>query len=116
MEHDVAGDQQAEDSEDTEVSPVAARDDLPCRHRGKGRQEGDVNQCGQCDSGLNRQQHDKAARQPKGGECGQRTSADRQAPGPVRDRGQQKARRDGGDVAVQHFVDVPIERRIGRTK
>src|SRR4029079_11869529 len=47
---------------------------------------------------------------PERGEARKRPAIDRQPPGPVRNRGEQETGDGGGHVAINHFVNVQIER------
>ena len=55
-------------------------------------------------------QADQPAEQPQTDQQRQRTTVDRQPPGPVRNGGQQKSGDGRHHEAEQHFVDVPTER------
>src|SRR6185295_4458734 len=59
---------------------------------------------------LRRNQDCKAAGEPKGGKPGERPTIDRQPPGPVRNRREQEAGDSRCDIAIEHLVNVPIER------
>lgn len=53
-------------------------------------------------------------REPGRNQHGKWRALERKPAGPVRHRREQKAAKDGRDIAEQHFVDVPVARRKGR--
>ncbi|MNT22399.1 hypothetical protein D3C72_1577800 [compost metagenome] len=66
-----------------------------------------VRQAGDQERGVARHQIRHARHEPKQAQHGQGVAAQRILAGPVGARGQQKAHRDGGHKAPQHFVRMP---------
>src|SRR6185437_13711043 len=70
-----------------------------------------------CAADCRREQNSDAPCKPQQRQSRERNAAHRQASGPVRNRRQQEPADDGGSIAVQHFMNVPIERaEIGRQR
>ena len=61
-------------------------------------------------------QHRDPARRPEHGQRRERPARDGQPAGPVRNRRQQEPRDDGPDIAEDHLVRVPVDRRKGGRK
>ena len=52
----------------------------------------------------------QTACKPKGEQAGQRIAVNRKPPGPIRNCGEQKAGDNRRDIAVDHLMDMPIQR------
>ena len=113
MENDIAGNQHAEHDEDTEIAPIVAGNDFAQRDCREYHEERHVD-CGRDPLTPNgRAGNGHAAGQPQREEPGQRIAIDRQPAGPVGNCGEQKTRNGRRDIAVDHLVDVPIDRIKG---
>ena len=113
MEDDVSCNENANQHQDTQVAPVATRYDFARGDDRECREKGDVDQRCRENSEIGRKENCNAARKPERGQRHQRRTGDRQPAGPVRNCSEQKASNYCRDIAVEHFMDVPIERRIG---
>jgi hypothetical protein len=101
----------------TQITPVLAGDDLARGDGGEHQQKADVDRRRDDAAKLGRKQDRHTPAKPQQREAGQRPAAYRQTPGPVRNGREQKAGDGGGDIAVEHFVDVPVERaELGRQR
>jgi hypothetical protein len=110
MKSNVAGEQQAHQANDFQVSPILARENL-ARNRGdQQRKKSGINESRRQPADFGRECDGDTPRQPQCDQNGQGRTLDRQPPGPVRNRGEQKSGHHRRQIAVQHFVDVPVDR------
>src|SRR5262249_2770632 len=95
------------------IAPVPAGGDLPRgQYRERG-QECNVDHSGELSAPDRRARDRHAACEPERGKGGQRQAIDRKTPRPVRNGGEQENGDDGRPIAVEHLVDMPVERREG---
>lgn len=113
MEADIAGEQHEHQHHHRQIAPIAARDDLARRSGDDQRQEGGIDDQRERPADLGRQRHRSASGKPNHQQRAQRRALDRQPPGPVRDRREQKPGDDGRQEAIEHLVDVPVAGREG---
>ena len=113
VKRDVAGQQHHHQRDDVEILPVAARCDLARRCRGNQQQKTRIDQHRGPPADAGGECHREASGDPDGDKRRQRRALQRQASGPVRDRREQEAGDDGRQIAVEHFVHVPVARREG---
>ena len=75
-----------------------------------------VDDCGGRPADRRRGKDGDAADGPQADERRERNAGDRQAAGPVRDRRQEEAGDDGGAIAEDHFMGMPVDRREFRRR
>src|SRR5215472_5492838 len=97
-----------------QVAPFAPRDDFAACSGRKQKKKSRICCQRRSPSDVVRNGYGNAPDEPDREKAGQRQSLDRQSPRPVWDRGEQKACDDGSDIAEQHFMDMPVERRESR--
>src|SRR6516162_7489012 len=110
MKDDVAEDEHEENDHDTQVAPILAGNDLAGRNGRKREQETDVDERRCNGPDIRGQQNGYAAGEPKHDEADKRPAVDRQPARPVRNCREQKAGDRFRHIAVEHLVDVPVER------
>jgi hypothetical protein len=113
MREQVGQRQQADQHHDRQVAPVPAGGDLAAdRARERGEEAHVEHDAGPWPEPGTRE-HGEPGGDPEQDQSQERPPAQRQAAGPVRHGGHEEAGDDGRDVAEQHLVAVPGERRHG---
>src|SRR5262245_39459657 len=110
MKDDIGENEHDEDHQYAKISPVFAGDDLAPgdqRNRGKKCRVDDRRNNA---TELRRSQERETASEPKRGEACKRPAVDRQPSGPVRNCRKQEASDSRSNIAIEHLVNVPIER------
>jgi hypothetical protein len=113
MEDDVAEPQYGERRGDLAVVALAAVAELARDEDDQQREKGEIDRRRRNGADQRRERHRQPAGEPQRRERDQLAALQRQAAGPVGDRGQREAGDRRRAVAVDHLVDVPVERRIG---
>ena len=106
-----AAEQREDRRQHFEIAPIASGDDFTGSGPGPRQQERAVDHRRGKPARFRRKVHSDPASEPEQHQGEERRSLHRQAPGPVGDCGQQKPGDDSCNVAEQHFVHMPIDRR-----
>jgi len=114
MERDIAREHQQHQHHDIEISPVAAGQNLAGGCRGDQQQKACIDQHRHQPTGLGGKRHGKPPGDPDVDQHQQRRVLQRQPSGPVRDRREQKSRDHRRQIAVEHFMHMPVARRERR--
>jgi hypothetical protein len=113
MKAQVPRDQQRHQQHHGQIAPVLAGEDFTPGRRNDQRQKGRVDDQRDPPGGLGGKRDRQPSRNPDQDQYEQGHAANRQPPGPVRNRGEQKTRDRRRQIAVEHFVDVPVARHKG---
>ena len=108
MKQHIGRQQHRQRKQDPEIPPIASGDDLDGGGRGNGEQKRAIDRGGGNRANPCGAKDGKPPGQPCQYEPEQGQALHRQAACPIGNRGQQEPRRDGGKVAEQHLVDVPV--------
>jgi hypothetical protein len=107
---DVASDQHPEHDEDAQIAPIAAGDDLAECDGCENQKKGNIDHRREQNAADRGARNGNASEQPERQQRRQRIAVDGQSSSPVGDRRQKKPRDGRRDIAVDHLMDVPVER------
>src|SRR5665213_4047050 len=113
VERDIARKKKQDQNDDVEVAPLASCNNFAGSRRSDEQQEACVDKHCRQPSGLGRKRHADAAGEPEHDEAKKGRTLNRQTPGPVWNRGEQKTGDNCRKVAVEHFMDMPVAWREG---
>ena len=111
MEAGIAGEQQRGQQHHRQIVPFAPGDDFAGDHHHHRGQERDIDQHRRQPAEIGGKGGGHPARKPQHHQSEQRAALQRQPSGPIGDRGEQEAGDHRRQIAIEHFMGVPVARR-----